>query len=97
MCCVPRVRLFVHTTAEVSVDGVPVVHGVRVGNDRRRAFDTRISPTYADQLKPAETSASEVNRSENQRAGRARPTRHHTTMAFIALVAEDGVGRVATL
>ena len=50
-----------------------------------------------DQLKPAETSASEVNRSENQRAGRARPTRHHTTMAFIALVAEDGVGRVATL
>jgi hypothetical protein len=96
---VPRsgVLLFVHTIADVPVDGVPVVRGVRVGNDRRRAFDKRISPTSAQQLKQAETAAGEVDRSENQRAGRARPNRHHTTLAFIAPVAEDGVGRVATL
>ena len=86
-----------HTIADVPVDGVPVVRGVRVGNDRRRAFDTRISRIYARQLKPAETAAGEVDRSESQRAGRARPNRHYTTMAFIAPVAEDGVGRVAAL
>lgn len=86
-----------HTIADVPVDGVPVVRGVRVGNDRRRAFDTRISRIYARQLKPAETAAAEVDRSESQRAGRARSNRHYTTMAFIVPVAEDGVGRVAAL
>jgi hypothetical protein len=96
---VPRsgVLLFVHTNADVPVDGVPVVRGFRFGSDRRRAFDTRISPTSAQQLKPAETAVGEVDRAENQRAGRTRPNRHHSTLAFIAPAAEDGVGRVATL
>jgi hypothetical protein len=52
----------VHTIADVPVDGVPLVRGVRVANDRRRAFDTRISRIFAPQLKPAETAAGEVDR-----------------------------------
>jgi hypothetical protein len=43
---------------------------------------------YGQHLKHAETAASEINPSENQRAGRACPNRHHTTMAFIVPVAE---------
>ena len=76
------VFLSVDTIADVPVDGV-------VFGYRRRAFDTRISPTYAQQLKSVETAAGEVDRSENQRAGRARPNRHHTTIAFARLAPDS--------
>jgi hypothetical protein len=50
------------------------------------------SPTYAQHLKHAETAAGEINRTENQRADRACPNRHHTTMAFVVPVAETAWG-----
>src|SRR6516162_3567838 len=37
----PPSILLVHTLLDVPVGGVPVGRGVRIGNDRRPAFDTR--------------------------------------------------------
>jgi hypothetical protein len=82
----------VHAIADVPGAGVPVVRGVRIGNDQAACFRYADSPTYAQHQKQDETTAGEINRPEEQRASRACPNRHHTTKAFIVPEAETEWG-----
>ena len=69
ICHVPGVLLFVHAIADVPVDGVPVVRGVRIACHRQRVRGRRTSAIDAQQLEQAgKARHAKSICSENQRA-----------------------------